>query len=214
MDVELDCPWCGIRSSVESVVFHYSSRDGGGRYLYTVAVCPARDCDRASFLIITDPYKRFFDYVEIYAAKVFPNAHADYAPEGVPEQIAMEFCEALECGWAGHDIAAALVGRRVLQAAARDVIGTKLKNLQEEIEAIPDDRLNKALKEQAHHVRLIGNDAAHVDPVAKEDVEDLLAFVEQVLDALYVGPTKVAKLQAKRDAAKAAKAPKAPKPTP
>jgi hypothetical protein len=149
-----------------------------------------------------------------FPAKVYPATEAQYGPDGVPALIAAEFCEALECHWNGHNLGAALVGRRVLQAAARDILGGKRKDLQTEINDIPDDRLNKALKDQAHHVRLIGNDAAHVDPVEPDDVRDLLDFVEEVLDVLYVRPKRVAELQAKRDAAKAAKdAAKAAKPT-
>jgi len=207
IDVALHCPWCGVVSRITGKFFHATrvSQQSGALQRYCVVVCQARECNRAVFIVVDDPYARFFGYREAFPGTVYPTDEANYAPDGVPAQIAKEFCEALECAWSGHYLGAALVGRRVLQAAARDVLGGKRKDLQTEIAEIPEDRLNKALKDQAWHVRQIGNDAAHVDPVDAEDVEHLLDFVEQVLDALYVGPAKVAKLDAKRAALKAAK---------
>jgi hypothetical protein len=204
VDVALHCPWCGIVSRVASGVQHITkTRDGV--QLYATVVCQVRECNRAVFLVIDDVYDRFFKYPQAYPAKVFPSAEASYKEEGVPPQIAKEFCEALECSWNGHAIGAALVGRRVLQAACRNVLGGRRRDLETEIRDVPDERLNKGLKDQATHVRLLGNDAAHVDPIDPADVDDLLGFVEAVLDALYVTPAKVAKLQQKRDAARAAR---------
>jgi hypothetical protein len=209
IDVSLHCPWCGIVSRIASKFLHKTkiqSRQPGALQRYCVVVCQVRECNRAVFVVVDDPYASFFEIPEPYPGTVYPANEAQYAPDGVPAQIAEEFCEALECAWSGHYLGAALVGRRVLQAAARDILGGKRKDLQTEIADIPDERLNKALKDQARHVRQIGNDAAHVDPVDAEDVEHLLDFIEQVLDALYVGPAKVAKLDAKRAVLKAAKA--------
>jgi hypothetical protein len=180
---------------------------------FAVTTCPARECDRAVFLIVEDPGGHFFSGVYELPAEVHPLATSDYRPEGVPEQMATEFREAQECAWSGHYLGAALVGRRVLQAAARDVLGGRRNDLKTEIDDIPDERLNKALKDQAHQVRFIGNDAAHVDPVVAEEVNELLDFVEQVLEALYVGPAKVKRLQDARDARKATKSKPAKAPT-
>lgn len=206
LDVSLRCPWCGIVSRTTGSIFHQRNEKHGPSHVFTVVLCQVRECSRAVFLVINSYADYIFKHPNAtLLAEVYPASKAQYAPDGVPQLIAEEFREAKECSWNGHHLGAALVGRRVLQAAARDVLGGKRHDLRLEIEAIPDDRLNKALKEQATHVRLIGNDAAHVEPVDPEDVRDLLDFVEQVLEALYVGPAKVAKLNAKRDAAKAAK---------
>jgi hypothetical protein len=206
LDVALHCPWCGIVSRTTSGIFH-QAETRRGRECYAVAICQVRECNRAVFLIIGAPADFIFSRADMpFEAKVYPAAEAQYEPDGVPKEIAKEFCEALECHWNGHNLGAALVGRRVLQAAARDVLGGKLTRLELEIAAIPDDKLNKALKDQATHVRLIGNDAAHVEPVDPDDVRDLIDFVEEVLDVLYVRPKRVAELQKKRDAANQAKA--------
>ncbi len=119
-------------------------------------------------------------------------------PVGVPSEMARDFQEALACHAAGHHYAAALVARRVLQAAARDVIGRPGANLASEINAIPLTRLSQVLKDAAHEVRYIGNDAAHANTIDPDDVGHLVVFTEQLLDALYVMPAKVAAARAKR----------------
>jgi hypothetical protein len=204
IDVALHCPWCGVVSRM-SAKFLHQAMVSRTIQRYCVVICQARECNRAVFVVVDDTYGSLFDALEPFPGKVYPANQAQYAPDGVPAQIAKEFREALECAWSGHYLGAALVGRRVLQAAARNVIGGTRNDLKTEIAKIPDDRLNKPLKDQATHVRLIGNDAAHVDPIDSEDVNHLVDFVEQVLDALYVVPAKVAKLDAKRAALKAAK---------
>jgi hypothetical protein len=122
----------------------------------------------------------------------------------VPAPIARDFEEAIQSEAAGFMYGAALVGRRSLQAAAREVIGGKKGDLKTEIDQIPDDRLNKAMKEMAHEVRLIGNDAAHVDEITPDEVKELLGFTRLVLDSLYIQPARLAALRKVRQDKKAA----------
>lgn len=202
-DISLRCPWCNVASRVEPKHWHQAP---ALKEFYFFVVCPVRECDRAVLIVVEDTNHLFSRKLAVEKGTVYPDSTVQYAPEGVPEQIAEEFGEALACAASGRYLGAALVGRRVLQAAARQMISGEFRSLEAEIDAIPDDRLNVALKRQAHQVRLIGNDAAHADAVGADDVDDLLGFVGQVLDALYVAPHKVAKLEAKRAAAKAAEA--------
>jgi hypothetical protein len=58
----------------------------------------------------------------------------------------------------------------------------------------------------------VGNDAAHANSVSSDEVEHLIVFTEQLLDALYVQPTVLAGAQAKRP--KPAATPKPTRPTP
>jgi len=50
--------------------------------------------------------------------------------------------------------------------------------------------ITSELKEWAHVVRWVGNDAAHPDSleVTEEDAEDILKLAEQFLHVLYVTP--------------------------
>jgi len=212
VDVRLHCPACGILSRVESRIFNRLELSNEIQYS-AVVTCPSPECRRTALLVVHDPYNHLGSFGTTCRATVYPPAHVLYDADGVPKQISEEFSEALGSASSGFYIGAALVGRRVLQAAAREVLGGKGGSLQDEIEAIPDDRLNKALKKQAHEVRLIGNEAAHVDPVDPADVEELLDFVEQVLEALYVSPKRLQDLQDKRAKTKAARTAAAAKAT-
>jgi Domain of unknown function (DUF4145) len=126
---------------------------------------------------------------------IYPAPLPTYSEPAVPEQLRFEFTEALQSRASGFLIGAALVGRRVLQAAVRERGGTG-RNLQDEIDSLPS--LSQAYKAHAHQVRLIGNDAAHADPVTAVDVADLIDFTEMVLAELYVNPARLAAAQQRR----------------
>lgn len=180
--VQFTCPFCaqGVSSNFSAV-----SRDP---FTQMFGICPGVGCGRAVLVAGEGP-----------DATLLPNPRANFAPPGVPPQMAEEFREALNCQLAGFHLGASVVGRRVLQQAVRAVVG-RLKNLYTEIKAVPDATLSTAVKDAADHVRLIGNDAAHEDPVTPDDAAALLEFTEQVLQILYVTPAKVAALTAKRSA--------------
>ena len=127
----------------------------------------------------------------IFVEGIHPGRRELYKPPGVPEDIAADLEEALNCYASGFRLGAAVVGRRVLQAALVDKGATK-RDLVEQINELTDDVLPRQLKVAAHHVRLIGNDAAHVRAVSATDVESLLSFVRLVLHQLYILPHELA----------------------
>jgi len=186
--VALVCPWCGVASHTTAT--RIASAD---RLVYLGADCRSAECGRGSMLVVPA-----ISVGMTVMADVFPSAQRPYKEPGVPPDIAKDFEEALGCQASGYNFAAALVARRVLQAMARDVIGTTGANLAAEINAIPGDKLSKVLKDAAHQVRLIGNDAAHANTIDRADVEELMVFTEQLLETLYVIPARVLATQAKR----------------
>lgn len=191
-EASLECPWCGVTSSSRALP---AGTHGDNRFF--VASCQARSCARPALLRISDSPFSAHERTT-WGAQVFPTSQVTYSPIGVPADIARDFKEALACHAAGHNYAAALVARRVLQAAARDASGGPGANLATEINAIPPAKLSQVLKEAAHEVRYIGNDAAHAAAIDSADVTHLLVFTEQLLEALYVMPAKVAAARAKR----------------
>jgi hypothetical protein len=192
-DASLGCPWCGVVSS--GPVNLFSSVDLEEGQLFFVTTCKSFTCGRTVLVEV----KGKLDPGTTKVALVHPTPQATYSPPGVPADIARDFKEAKACAIAGHAYAAALVARRVLQAAARD-IGATGNNLKEEIDAIPVTRIGQPLKDAAHEVRYIGNDAAHANAIDPGDVEHLMAFTEELLEALYVIPARVAAAKAKRTA--------------
>lgn len=195
--VVLVCPWCGVTTELTSGVTHRVNGSKGTCYMFVT--CHAANCHRACMLEFDNggsPAPSTMEGRPILPT-VYPPRASDYAPLGVAEQLARDMREAEDCYSAGHYYAAALVGRRVLQVAARLEIGER-KNLKAEIDALPPDRVPNALKAAAHEIRLVGNDAAHADEVTAEDVASLLEFLRLLFDQLYVVPAKVMAMRERR----------------
>jgi hypothetical protein len=204
--VNYDCPWCDTHQVAKGLVASETYDD-----VWLTMVCASTVCQRPAFLHIplegnngtlwrnmsgSDP-----TFLQHGPLKIWPSPRPNYEDEGVPEPIRRDFEEALQCQESGYRFGAALVGRRVLQAAVRDR-GGKGNNLKEEIDSLLPDVLNAPLKDGAHEVRLVGNEAAHAEDVEEEDVDALLGFAMDVLDALYVIPFRVAERKKAKSPAK------------
>jgi hypothetical protein len=179
------CPWCESRAAGPAIQVAYGMHNGKGQTTYS-AKCVNPGCGCGMLLL----YEGQMQANTPMEMTVIPPARSTYAPPGVPTAMAKDFREATDSRAAGFLFGASLVGRRVLQAAVRSVVGEKV-NLRAEIDAVPADILHKTLKEAAHQVRFTGNDAAHVDDVTPDEVDDLLTFVEEVLHGIFVAPARV-----------------------
>jgi len=195
--VNFDCPWCDTHQVAggRCIVSGFDS-DAWVVMICTSAACalpsllrvPLEGNNGALWVNITQSDPRLLMHGEL---EIHPTARPNYDEDGVPDEIASDFEEALQCQAAGFQYGAALVGRRVLQAAIRERGGVG-KDLKTEINSLSTDVLNKPLKDSAHEVRFVGNDAAHTDTVTADDVEALLSFTRDVLHTLYVVPHRVA----------------------
>lgn len=97
--------------------------------------------------------------------------------------------------------AAALMARSALQIVLRKH-EAKGNNLNQEIDDLADKGLlPPIMKEWAHTVRLVGNDAAHPKPdevgPPPQDVKELVRFLDFLLEYLYDLPHRIQRLRAK-----------------
>jgi hypothetical protein len=197
--VDLLCPWCSVATETIAKAHTYDRM-----HAYLLVQCAQRgSCGRSCLVMVRHsgsvaPGQSVVSPVPV-AGTTYPSRQVMYAPEGVDPSIAADFTEALRCREQGFLFASALVARRVLQTTARSIVG-KMKDLYTEIEAIPLDRISKALRDAAHEVRFLGNAAAHAGTVTEADVDELLAFTDAYLDHLFVLPAKVARVKAARTA--------------
>ena len=125
----------------------------------------------------------------------WPAADAHISPD-VPVQIAQVFQEAVRAMHADCPRAAAVMARRTLEAITVDkgetkgVLADRLKSLASKGVLLP------TLADWSKEVRLVGNAGAHFDPinsVLKEDAEDLISFVQELLRYLYELPADLAR---------------------
>jgi hypothetical protein len=198
--IRFRCPWCKENSScmTHSLVHRgVESKHSSVTHPFAMlVVCEGPRCRQPSMICgiyIGD----LRDAKHFNVDTVYPNDRTSYQQPGVPERIAKTFEEALNCQAANLPYGAAVVGRRTLQIALMDK-GASGTNLVEQIKQMPDDVLPGTFKKVAHQVRLIGNEAAHVDELTGTDTERLLKFVEQVLHQLYVLPHELEQAQQER----------------
>lgn len=120
----------------------------------------------------------------------YPPVRIDFDPENLPTKVLSTFEEAITCHAGGLNIAAAIMVRRTLEevCAERSANGKNLK------ERIADLRskivIPNELFEAMDELRLLGNDAAHIeakefDEVSEIEVTVAIQLTKEILKSLY-----------------------------
>lgn len=121
----------------------------------------------------------------------------------VPEHIASAADEAHRCHSIGAQRAAILLGRSVVEATAKDK-GCDEGGLAAKIDALETaGHIRNLIAETAHEIRYLGNNMAHgdfVEPATTDQAEDVLAFMDEVLNEVYQAPARVQARRATRQA--------------
>lgn len=132
-----------------------------------------------------------------------PNHAAGKTFEDVPQHIASAADEAYQCRSIGGLRSAILLARSVIEATAKDcgissgTLASKIDDLQ------AGHHIRPHTQAAAHELRFLGNDMAHGDFVEEVDVDDaeaVLDVMSEILNEVYQGPARVARMQAKRAA--------------
>lgn len=132
---------------------------------------------------------------------MYPESLPGHVDEKIPDPIKADFKEALVCEAAGSYRGAAALARRTLQVICLDKGTPANKKLHKQIDWLFENSIiTSDIKNWAHEVRFVGNDAAHPNTteVAKDDARDILELLESMCDVLYVAPARAAVRKAKR----------------
>ncbi|MGN0095949.1 MAG: DUF4145 domain-containing protein [Corynebacterium sp.] len=136
-----------------------------------------------------------------------PVGHQKTFPE-VPEAIAEAATEAWTCHVTCAYRAATMLARAVVESAAK-ANGVERGTLQAKIDMMADKGLIRpAVAEQAHEIRHLGNSTAHGDlddEVTLEDSDEVLYFMEQVLNEVFQAPARTKRFADRRAARRQAK---------
>jgi len=190
MDLDGTCPHCGRAVRFLPVGNQHVDRDSTNAGCALVC-CPVPECSCVSYV----------EFVGQYVVRVMPEARRQFPDVKVPPIVHAAFDEALVCASHGCNIAAAMLVRRTLECLCEDR-GAPGGSLRDRVEAlrskviIPEE-LFKAM----HDIRLLGNDAAHVESkdytgIGKPETDAALALCEQLLMATYGYSGLLAKLGA------------------
>lgn len=145
---------------------------------------------------------------EVRRLGIYPHARTVKLPAEVPKDIARDYQEAVAVALSSTRASAALA-RRGLQTALRER-GFKApsKKLNDEIDlALKDPRTSSTLGEKLRFVQHVGNDAAHPNldylgdfiEVTPEDLEVIIAALDEFFDTYYVKPAKHAAVMKARE---------------
>ena len=138
----------------------------------------------------------------------FPIRPTEKEYDDVPDDIASAASEAYSCFSINANRAAVLMARTAIEATAKDKQITD-GNLYQKIDAMAEKNIiTDQLAEEAHEIRLLGNDMAHGDlaeAVSEEDASDILGFLDSVMDYVYQQPMLLQKRKALRERRKQAK---------
>ncbi|WP_239476652.1 DUF4145 domain-containing protein [Nocardia arizonensis] len=131
------------------------------------------------------------------------NAFGQDFPD-VPAHIASPATEATECLSIGHNRAAVILARAVVEAVAKDK-GIANGNLASKIDSLHSRGLIRAhTKDAAHEIRFVGNEIAHGDfaqqSIDGDEAADVLNFMIEVLEEIYQGPARVDRQRVARQA--------------
>ena len=176
------CPVCGHLGTFEGIGSDVaaSAADGTGGFAAGHRKCPNPTCTAHLFVVLKDGS----------LVLSYPAERIDFDTANVPPAIVEAFAEALTCHAHGCFKASAMMVRKALEETCRER-GAKGGSLYERIEALKTKAtLPQELLDGLHEIRLLGNDAAHVDAqdyaeIGKDEIETIVEFSKELLKALY-----------------------------
>ncbi len=173
------CPHCGTKSAFEKF-----GEDSIFTNLWVVGqrICPNMDCRGHIFVI----YDRKSHKVQV----TYPPRRIDFDISNIPERIITVFTEAITCHANCCYVASAIMVRRTLEEICvnRGAVG---KNLKQKINDLGSKIiLPKELIEAFDELRLLGNDAAHIEAKTFESISEsevfvAIEFTKEILKGLF-----------------------------
>jgi hypothetical protein len=190
------CPGCRhMQTFLPMATDHACSTQSSGRIVVGSRICSNPNCRMHVF---------FVGAPSIAGGQfLYPPETIDFDTTGLPVPIVAAFEEAILCHASGCYVACAIMVRKTLEELCADKKATgsnlaaRIKDLGSKI-VIP-----KELLDGIDHLRLLGNDAAHIESqafnqVGKPEVEVAIELTKELLKATYQLSSLLAKMQALR----------------
>lgn len=176
----LRCPGCRRDANVAPIP-GFNDLGLQGQHYAGHRRCPRPDCRTHVFVIWKQP---------LAVVASYPAQRVDFDPADVPSLVLSTFEEALSCEAAGCYVGAAMLIRKTLEqvceerGASGKTLHDRLLGLKSKV-ILPD-----ALFGAMDALRLLGNDAAHVesktyDNIGKTEVNVGIALTKEILKATY-----------------------------
>lgn len=184
------CPHCG-----REVILVGSAQDVsiGEGFIVGHRACPNAECKGHMFVVQKGGV----------VIKSYPPMTLDFNPAEIPDPIRKSFEEAITCHANGLFVAAAIMVRRTLEEICAQQESTG-KDLNERIKGLRERvTMPTALLEGMNELRLLGNDAVHIESKTYEEIEEeelelAIQITKEILKALYQLDGLVRKLQERK----------------
>ncbi len=196
LNVSITCFSCGMAgtfSAPNGLEFPFAANGVRRSFCAAARICPNPDCQALVFTITTGSQLVF----------AFPSESIDFDIGQTPEPIEAALREAINCHSARCFKAAAIMVRRTIEEICADQ-KAEGNNLKQRIEALSTIiTIPKALVEAMDHLRLLGNDAAHIEArvyrdLGSAEVEAGIELAKELVKATYQYADLVGKLTALR----------------
>ena len=204
--VNLTCPSCkqiGTFARVADNVHDAnitSQKPKGPPYVSVVIdigirTCPNTDCKAVVFVAKETGSSTPLD--------TYPKTRIEFDITNVPENLVATFQEALICTSEECYVAAAIMIRRTLEELCADK-GATGNNLEKRLEGLGNKIiLPQELLEAAHDLRLLGNDAAHIeaktyDEIGKDEILVAIDLIKELIKASYQYQDLVERLKSRQ----------------
>ena len=201
------CPHCGHYASFATVTRPFIE-DPNGKPDRVVGAARCAACSEYILGILGFvPNPSGPGFIPAYEAHYPAGKPDESVPDGVPEDVARDFREAMRCRWIDAYNATAEMCRRALQASCIQLGAGVNDRLIEQIDWVASQgKITKPLQEMAHNVRFGGNRGAHppddpTDILGAEDADAVIEFTREYFRHVYEMPEKMARFDFSKRAA-------------
>lgn len=177
--VSLRCPGCRQQGTFEPTVPNDLIVAATGEIL-GIRRCPNPSCRTIVFVVV----------LQGHLIASYPPERVDFDSSGIPKSIVGAFEEVIACHAAQCYVAAAIMVRKTLELICHDR-GASGANLKERLQSLRSKViLPPELFDGLDDLRLLGNDAAHVESqiytqIGREEVEVGIEFTKEILKATF-----------------------------
>jgi hypothetical protein len=198
---KIECAFCGERGNFKTEFHAEKKKPNSGKVLnFDTLKCGS--C--AGYVQVLWSAGEFGVRRKLHQVLVQPSAlKVGEPPDHWPRNVGRSWQQAHRSLETESWDAAAIMARTALQAAVRGH-GAAENNLQQEIKYLADEKkiLPPLMRDWSNEVRLLGNDATHPDGgyqgTSKADAQDIVAFLDYLLEYLYDLPKAIEDYRARR----------------
>ncbi|MFA4871934.1 MAG: DUF4145 domain-containing protein [Patescibacteria group bacterium] len=202
-----NCPHCEARVHIEKLWGDYHSFKNGNVEFYVIFRCkPCKKLILKTYLFEQDRYSNETNLKSIGWDEKFPvsldTELSEQDSEHIPEQVLLDYKEALKCKSINANRASCSMFRRALQSSLLELGANESVDLIEQINSL--NKLPQDIKDWAHQIRIFGNWGTHPDKdnlkeINNDDVIEVYDFISKFFIYVFIMPKKVESSRKRRE---------------